>query len=92
MTSEAVVVKSLEAVERAYLCGRGTWAKMSLHQRRKHMESFADDLGNKTDEIAQLLMWGICKNVKDSKDEVTHTVANIRTAIKEAKGEGVGRL
>lgn len=39
----------------------------------------------KADEIAQLLIWEICKNIKDSKDEVMRTVAYIRGAIKEAK-------
>jgi glyceraldehyde-3-phosphate dehydrogenase (NADP+) len=85
VTSVAVALQPFEAAERAYMYGRGSWAKMSVHQRCKHIECFAYDLEKRTEEIAQLLMWEICKNVKDSKDEVTRTVAYIRTAIKEAK-------
>lgn len=85
MASEEMVYRALEAAERAYMYGRGTWAKMSMSRRCEHMEKFADDLEKKTDEIAQLLRWEIGKNVKDSKDEVDRTVAYIRTAINEAK-------
>lgn len=85
MASEALAMKALEAAERAYQYGRGTWSKMSVHDRCSHMEKFADDLEKKTEEIAQLLMWEIGKNVKDSHSEVTRTVAYIHTAIKEAK-------
>lgn len=85
MASEELAMKALEAAERAYMYGRGTWAKMQIEQRCKHMEHFADDLEKKTEEIAPLLMWEIAKNVKDSHDEVTRTVAYIRTGIKEAR-------
>jgi glyceraldehyde-3-phosphate dehydrogenase (NADP+) len=85
MPSEALAMKALEVAERAYMYWRGTWAKMSIHERCNHMESFANELEKKVDEIAQLLMWEIGKNVKDSKDEVVRAVAYIRTTIKEAK-------
>lgn len=85
MATEAQAMQALEAAEHAYMYGRGTWAKMSMDQRCKHMEAFADDLKKKTDEIAQLLMWEIGKNVKDANSEVTRTVDYIRTACKEAR-------
>jgi glyceraldehyde-3-phosphate dehydrogenase (NADP+) len=85
MTSETLAMKTLDVAERAYRYGRGTWAKMSIRRRCNHMENFANDLENKVDEIAQLLMWEIGKDVKDSEDEVVRTVAYIRTAIEEAK-------
>ncbi|KAL2022457.1 hypothetical protein VTK56DRAFT_5286 [Thermocarpiscus australiensis] len=85
MASKDLAMKALEAAERAYKLGRGTWASMSLYGRSNHMENFANDLEQKTDEIAQLLMWEIGKNTKDARDEVTRTVAYIRTAIKEAR-------
>ncbi|KAK4234377.1 aldehyde dehydrogenase [Achaetomium macrosporum] len=85
MASEQQAIQALEAAERAYMYGRGVWAKMSMDERCKRMESFADDLENKTDEIAELLMWEIGKTAKDARSEVTRTVAYIRTAIKEAK-------
>ncbi|KAB5582855.1 aldehyde dehydrogenase [Coniochaeta sp. 2T2.1] len=85
MATKAQAVQALEAAERAYMYGRGTWARMPISQRCKHMEAFASDLEKKTEELAQLLMWEIGKNVKDSHDEVTRTVKYIQTAVQEAK-------
>jgi glyceraldehyde-3-phosphate dehydrogenase (NADP+) len=85
MATEAQAMQALEAAERAYKYGRGTWARMTVDQRCKHMEAFADDLEEKTEELAQLLMWEIGKNLKDSHSEVERTVAYIHTAVKEAK-------
>jgi glyceraldehyde-3-phosphate dehydrogenase (NADP+) len=85
MASEEVAMQALEAAEHAYKYGRGTWARMSIESRCKHMEAFAGDLEKKTEEIAQLLMWEIAKNVKDAHSEVTRTIAYIHTACKEAK-------
>lgn len=84
MASEQQAMQALEAAQRAYMYGRGSWAKMSMEERCKRMEAFAGDLESKTDEIAELLMWEIGKNKKDAGSEVTRTVAYIRTAIKEA--------
>lgn len=85
MATAAQAAEALAAAQRAYKFGRGTWAAMTIAQRCKHMDAFADDLEKKTEELAQLLMWEIGKNVKDAHDEVTRTVAYIHTAVSEAK-------
>lgn len=90
MASEKLAMQALEAAERAYGYGRGSWAKMSLADRCSYMEQFADDLEKKTEELADLLMWEIGKNVKDAHSEVERTVAYIHTAIKEAKALAEG--
>ena len=85
MASKDQALGALQAAQRAYGYGRGAWAKMSLTERCKSMEAFADGLEKMADEVAQLLMWEIAKSDKDAHSEVTRTVAYIRTAIKEAE-------
>lgn len=49
------------------------------------MEKFIAGLQKKRDEIANLIMWEICKTKADAQKEVDRTIVYIKDTIKELK-------
>jgi len=75
----------LVAAERAYDFGRGKWPTMSPRERIGHMEKYLAGLKAKKEEIANLLMWEICKTAADATKEVDRTIQYMVDTIKALK-------
>ena len=76
---------ALEAADKAYLNGTGTWPTMKVYERINCMQKFVDLMVLKRGEVVKLLMWEIGKNLKDSEKEFDRTVDYINETIKEYK-------
>ena len=76
---------ALEAADKAYSNGTGTWPTMKVYERINCMQKFVDLMILKRDEVVKLLMWEIGKNLKDSEKEFDRTVDYINETIKEYK-------
>ena len=76
---------ALEAADKAYSNGTGTWPTMKVYERINCMQKFVDLMVMKRDEVVKLLMWEIGKNLKDSEKEFDRTVDYINETIKEYK-------
>ena len=76
---------ALEAADKAYSNGTGTWPTMKVYERINCMQKFVDLMVLKRGEVVKLLMWEIGKNLKDSEKEFDRTVDYINETIKEYK-------
>ncbi len=76
---------ALEAADKAYSNGTGTWPTMKVYERINCMQKFVDLMILKRNEVVKLLMWEIGKNLKDSEKEFDRTVDYITETIKEYK-------
>ena len=76
---------ALEAADKAYSNGTGTWPTMKVYERINCMQKFVDLMVLKRNEVVKLLMWEIGKNLKDSEKEFDRTVDYINETIKEYK-------
>jgi len=76
---------ALEAADKAFSNGTGTWPTMKVYERINCMQKFVDLMVLKRDEVVKLLMWEIGKNLKDSAKEFDRTVDYINETIKEYK-------
>ena len=76
---------ALEAADKAFSNGTGTWPTMKVYERINCMQKFVDLMVLKRDEVVNLLMWEIGKNLKDSEKEFDRTVDYINETIKEYK-------
>ncbi len=76
---------ALEAADKAYSNGTGTWPTMKVYERINCMQKFVELMVLKRDEVVKLLMWEIGKNLKDSEKEFDRTVDYINETIKEYK-------
>ena len=78
-------LEALEAAEKAYDNGRGTWPTMGIRERIKSLEDFTFRMVEKRDEVVNLLMWEIGKTLADSQKEFDRTVVYIRDTIDALK-------
>ena len=69
--------EALEAAVKAYGHGRGAWPVMTVEKRIEHVLAFAHAMKTKREEVVNLLMWEIGKNLKDSQKEFDRTVEYI---------------
>ncbi|MEC0276135.1 NADP-dependent glyceraldehyde-3-phosphate dehydrogenase [Peribacillus frigoritolerans] len=60
------------------------WANISLQQRADYLYKWADQLIDKQDEIAEIIMKEVGKSFKDAKNEVLRTADFIRFTVEEA--------
>lgn len=82
-TSDALA--AVDAASKAYNLGVGEWPQMGVRKRIECIEKFNQGLKSKRDEIANLLMWEICKNKADAEKEVDRTVDYVNATIAELK-------
>ncbi|KAL7503431.1 hypothetical protein ACHAXN_001990 [Cyclotella atomus] len=69
--------QSLEALSSslaAWNGGSGTWPQMSLASRIAAVQSFLSELQSKREEIVNVLMWEIGKNLEDAEAEFDRTI------------------
>ena len=67
--------EALAAAVAAYDDGRGPWPTMTVAQRIACMQNFTKQMVARRDQIVNLIMWEIGKNLSDSQKEFDRTVA-----------------
>jgi len=85
MLTEAESLAALDAAVNAYDSGRGKWPTMMVEERIKAVEHFIVLMKEKREEVIQLLMWEIGKNLSDSAKEFDRTVEYIVDTIEALK-------
>lgn len=75
----------LDSASNAYNHGCGIWPTMTVEQRIKCVETFAEKMREKRTVIVKLLMWEICKTYADSCKEFDRTVEYIYDTINALK-------
>ena len=78
-------MRALDAAARAYDNGMGRWPTMSVADRIRHMEEFAERLAGVRDEVVHLMTLEICKPRRESEVEFDRTVEYIRNTIDALK-------
>jgi glyceraldehyde-3-phosphate dehydrogenase (NADP+) len=74
MCDKDVALEALAAAQGAWGKGRGKWPTMSIQDRVKAMHGFLQDYKAGKQQMAELLMWDICKSTKDANDEIDRTI------------------
>ncbi|MEN4005758.1 MAG: NADP-dependent glyceraldehyde-3-phosphate dehydrogenase [Methanobacteriaceae archaeon] len=80
---ESLIV--LDAASNAYDNGMGSWPTMRAEERIEHLEEFARQMGERKNEVVNLLMWEIGKSYPDSLSEFDRTVDYIHGTINALK-------
>ncbi len=85
MLDEATAMSALAAAHTAYGKGMGAWPMSSVRDRIAAVEKYLVGLKAARDEIANIIMWEICKTKSDSEKEVDRTIVYIQDTIKKLK-------
>ncbi len=78
-------LEALDSARKAYDNGCGEWPTMTVEKRIQCIESFAQRMKTKRDEVVNLLMWEICKNYTDACKEFDRTVDYINDTVNALK-------
>src|SRR3954466_6964372 len=73
--------EALAAAVAAYDDGGGEWPTMTVAERIACMQDFTKQMVARRDQIVNLIMWEIGKNLADSQKEFDRTVDYIRATI-----------
>lgn len=82
---EAQALEALDSACQAFDKGKGLWPTMKVADRIACMEKFVAQMKTKREEVVNLLMWEIGKNLQDSQKEFDRTVEYIYDTIEEYK-------
>ncbi|MGE4504861.1 MAG: NADP-dependent glyceraldehyde-3-phosphate dehydrogenase [Desulfovibrionaceae bacterium] len=82
---ERTALLAMDAAHAAYDNGMGRWPTMSLAERIGHLEDFAVRMAEKRAEVVRLMVWEICKPVREAEGEFQRTVEYIRDTIDALK-------
>lgn len=82
---EPEALDALNAAEKAFGKGQGTWPTMRVRDRIECMERFVEKMKTKRSEVVKLLMWEIGKTLPDSEKEFDRTVDYIYDTIENYK-------
>lgn len=85
LISAEAAVEAMEAANKAYDYGRGTWPTMSVEQRIHHVEAFVKQMLGFRNHVIKYLMWEIAKNQADAAKEFDRTVQYIYDTIEALK-------
>lgn len=85
LLTENEALQALDAAVNAYQLGHGHWPTMSVAGRIGHIEKFLSKMKEKRDEVVNLLMWEIGKNLKDSQKEFDRTCDYMQDTIQGLK-------
>lgn len=80
-----VAIKALSSAEKAFNRGQGKWPTMKVKERIECLEVFANKMLGYREEVVNLLMWEIGKNMADSYKEFDRTVTYIFDTIEAYK-------
>ena len=82
---EGAAMAALDAVCKAWDCGRGSWPTMRVEERIRCVEEFARLMTERRDDMVRLMMWEICKSLPDSRAEFDRTIEYIRNTVDALK-------
>jgi hypothetical protein len=85
MLDEATAMSAVAAAHAAYGRGMGAWPMSSVRSRIAAVEKYLAGLKAARDEIANIIMWEICKTKADSQKEVDRTIIYIQDTIQKLK-------
>ena len=85
LQGEQEAFEALDAALDAYGNGGGTWPTMPVEDRIKCLQEFTLQMGEKRDEVVNLLMWEVGKSLVDSQKEFDRTVDYIQKTIDALK-------
>ncbi|HRZ40627.1 MAG TPA: NADP-dependent glyceraldehyde-3-phosphate dehydrogenase, partial [Candidatus Omnitrophota bacterium] len=85
LMAEKEDLEALDSAVKAYNNGRGYWPTCSIPKRIEHLEQFAEKMKEVREEVVNLLMWEIGKNLNDSQKEFDRTVDYIQDTIAALK-------
>ena len=83
--TEKEAIEALDAASTAFNKGQGLWPTMKVSDRISCMEKFVEQMKTKREEVVNLLMWEIGKNLPDSEKEFDRTVDYIYDTIEAYK-------
>ena len=78
--------EALAAAVAAYDDGGGEWPTMTVAERIACMQDFTKQMVARREQIVNLIMWEIGKNLPDSQKEFDRTVDYIRATIDALEG------
>ena len=76
---------ALDAAKKAYDNGRGVWPTLPVAERIRAVSKFIDLMLERRDKIVKLIMWEVCKSLKDSGKEFDRTVQYLLDTIDSLK-------
>jgi Aldehyde dehydrogenase family len=85
--TEEQALEVLQAAREAWNGGTGIWPQMSLRERIQATENFLRELQSSRQDIIQVLMWEIGKNLPDATSEFDRTIQFIQTMISEIRSD-----
>jgi glyceraldehyde-3-phosphate dehydrogenase (NADP+) len=83
---EAAGLAAVAAADAAYGDGMGAWPTMGVAERIRHVREFIPRLEACRDDVVRLMMWEICKPLKEARDEFERTVEDIRDTVEALDG------
>lgn len=81
--NEANALEALAASSKAWDNGSGVWPQMPIQERMKVIERISKALRERREQLADVLMWEICKTKKDSLAEIDRTLSYIDQTLTE---------
>jgi glyceraldehyde-3-phosphate dehydrogenase (NADP+) len=85
MLDEATAMSAVAAAHAAYGKGMGMWPMSSVRDRIAAVEKYLRGLKAARDEVANIIMWEICKTRADSEKEVDRTITYIQDTLQKLK-------
>ena len=85
MLDEAAAMSAVAAAHAAYGRGMGAWPMSSVRDRIAAVERYLTGLKAARNEIANIIMWEICKTKADSEKEVDRTITYIGDTLQKLK-------
>ena len=83
--TESDALAAVETAKAAWAGGQGAWPQMSAAERISALEKVVDSLLERREEIVNILIWEICKNVSDAEAEFDRTIIFTRAMIEAFK-------
>jgi len=82
---EETALEALDAAEKAFNRGQGTWPTLPVKERIKCLETFVEKMKPQRDLVSKLLMWEIGKTQADAYKEFDRTVTYITDTVEAYK-------
>ena len=83
--TEKEALDAVASAKAAWAGGQGTWPQMSAADRIAALEKVVESLLERREEIVNVLIWEICKNVPDAEAEFDRTITFTRAMIEAFK-------
>lgn len=78
---ESAALEAVDACSKAWAHGSGVWPQTPVEARIRIVKSIAAALAERRQQLADALMWEICKTAKDSMAEIDRTLQYINQTL-----------